>query len=130
MNKISSVSCKKETDTRDNWVTFMFKTKCAYQCFRKQSHIDTCTAAFREFEAQGFEFGEFGFGGNHAHFDANVPKQYSVMVAEIMLKSRSSKRMFEQHPGFRKKIPTRLVLVWIRASSVNRFAESGRIAGV
>ena len=83
----------------------MFKTKCGYYCFRKQSHIDTCTAAFKELEAQGFQFGPFGFGGNHTHFRANIPKRYSVMVAEIMLKSRSSKRMFEQHPGFRKRYP-------------------------
>ncbi len=104
MNEISSVSSK-NVDTRNNWVTFMFKTKCAYQCFRKQSHIDTCTVAFREMERFGFEFGKIGFGGNHAHMRVNVPKRYSVMVAEIMLKSNSSKRMFEQHSGFRKRYP-------------------------
>ena len=83
----------------------MFPTKCRYHCFRKQSHIDTCTDAFRELEACGFEFGAFGFGGNHVHFDANVPKKYSIKVAEIMLKSRSAQRMFEKHPGFRKRYP-------------------------
>ena len=83
----------------------MFPTKCRYNCFLKQSHIDTCTAAFREFEACGFEFGTFGFGGNHVHFQANVPKQYSVQVAEAMLKSRSARRMFEKHPGFHKRYP-------------------------
>lgn len=103
---LSSGSCKKQNvDTRNNWITFMFKTKCAYQCFRKQSHIDTCTAALKEFEANGFEFREIGYGGNHTHFQANIPKKYSVLVAEIMLKSRSSKRMFEQHSGFRKRYP-------------------------
>jgi REP element-mobilizing transposase RayT len=83
----------------------MFVTKRRYRCFLKQSHIDTCTAAFREFESCGFEFGMFGFGGTHVHFQANVPKKYSVTVAEIMLKSRSSMRMFEKHPGFRKRYP-------------------------
>ena len=39
------------------------------------------------------------------HFSVNVPKQYSIEVAEIMLKSRSSKRIFEEHPGFRKRYP-------------------------
>ncbi len=103
---LNSDSAKKpNADTRNNWVTFMFKTKCAYHCFRKQSHMDTCTVAFREFEAHGFEFGEIGYGGNHTHFRVNVPKQYSVMVAEIMLKSRSSMRLFECHPGFRKRYP-------------------------
>jgi len=92
-------------DTRNNWVDFMFVTKCRYNCFLKQSHIDTCTAAFQELEAFGFEFGTFGFAGNHVHFQANVPKKYSVLVAEIMLKSRSSLRMFEKHPGFRKRYP-------------------------
>ena len=83
----------------------MFVTKCRYNCFKKQSHIDTCTAAFRELEGCGFTFGTFGFGGSHAHFQANIPKRYSVQVAEIMLKSRSSRRMFERHPGFRKRYP-------------------------
>ena len=83
----------------------MFTTKCRFYCFRKQSHIDTCEAAFRELEPLGFEFGTIGFAGNHVHFQVDVPKGYSVMVAEIMLKSRSSKRMFEHHPGFRKRYP-------------------------
>ena len=96
-----------ERDTRNNWVTMMFVTKCRYNCFKKQSHINTCTSAFRELEACGFGFGTFGFGGNHTHFQVNIPKQYSVEVAEIMLKSRSSRRMFEQHPGFLKRYPRR-----------------------
>ena len=62
----------------------MFVTKYRYNCFLKQSHIDTCTAAFRELEALGFEFGTLGFAGNHVHFQANVPKKYSVRIAEIM----------------------------------------------
>lgn len=106
MVDLSSGSCKKErVDTRNNWVTFMFKCKCAYFCFLKQSHIDTCTSSFKEFEAQGFELREIGYGGNHVHLQVNVPKRYSVMVAEIMLKSRSSQRMFEKHSGFRKRYP-------------------------
>ena len=92
-------------DTRNNWITIMIVTKCRYNCFLKQSHIDTCTNAFREFETCGFEFGTFGFAGNHVHFQANIPKKYSVQVAEIMLKSRSAQRMFEHHPGFRKRYP-------------------------
>ena len=95
----------KQKDTRNNWVTLMFVTKCRYNCFLKQSHIDTCTAAFRELEAGGFEFGEMGFAGNHVHFEADIPKKYSVQVAEIMLKSLSSRRMFEKHPGFHKRYP-------------------------
>ena len=96
---------KATEDTRNNWVTMMFVTKCRFNCFLKQSHIDTCIAAFREFEASGFEFGTFGFGGNHVHFLVNIPKGYSVQNAEILLKSRSAKRMFETHPGFRKRYP-------------------------
>jgi len=95
----------KQNDVRNNWLDFMFVTKCRFNCFLKQSHIDTCTAAFRELESLGFEFGVFGFGGNHTHFQANVPKKYSVEVAEIMLKSHSAQRMFEKHPGFRKRYP-------------------------
>ena len=83
----------------------MFVTKCRYNCFLKQSHINTCSSAFREFESLGFEFDEFGFGGNHVHFQVNLPKRYSIQIAEIMLKSRSSHRMFENHPGFHKRYP-------------------------
>ena len=92
-------------DTRNNWVTMMFVTKCRFNCFLKQSHIDTCTNAFREFEAKGFEFGTFGFAGNHVHFLVNIPKGYSVQNAEILLKSRSSERIFDAHNGFRKRYP-------------------------
>ena len=104
MDESNSVSYIRP-DKRNNWITFMFKTKYAFQCFRKQSHIDTCTVAFKECEKFGFEFGAFGYGGNHVHFDVNVPKTYSVMEAEIMLKSRSSHAIFTQHPGFRKRYP-------------------------
>ena len=92
-------------DTRNNWVTMMFVTHRRYQCFRKQSHIDTCISAFKELERFGFQFGEFGFAGNHVHFQVDIPKRYSVKQAEIMLKSRSAKKMFEAHPGFRKRYP-------------------------
>ena len=96
---------RKREDTRNNWVTCMFVTKYRYNCFLKQSHIDTCTAAFQEFAQLGFAFGTFGFAGNHVHFLVDVPKRYSIEVAEIMLKARSAKRMFENHPGFRKRYP-------------------------
>ena len=94
-----------EHDTRNNWVTMMFVTKYRYNCFLKQTHIDTCTEAFHELETCGFKFREMGFAGNHTHFLVDIPKKYSVEVAEIMLKSRSSKKMFEKHPGFRKRYP-------------------------
>jgi len=92
-------------DTRNNIITCMFVTKYRYNCFLKQSHIDTCTAAFHELEAFGFAFGTIGFAGNHVHFQVDVPKRYSVQTAETMLKSRSAMRMFENHPGFRKRYP-------------------------
>ena len=94
-----------KSDTRNNWVTMMFVTKCRFNCFLKQSHIDTCTNAFLEFKASGFEFGTFGFAGNHVHFLVNIPKGYSIQNAEILLKSRSARRIFESHPGFRKRYP-------------------------
>ena len=58
-----------------------------------------------ELESLGFEFGEFGFAWDHVHFQVNIPKKYSIQDAEVMLKSRSAKRMFEKHPGFRKRYP-------------------------
>jgi len=106
MENVSSGCYKKLMgDTRNNWVTMMFVTKKRYMCFRKQSHINTCAESFRELERFGFEFGDFGFAGNHVHFQTNVPKKYSLEDAEIMLKSRSAKRIFEKHPGFRKRYP-------------------------
>ena len=102
---ISGSHKKPAVDTRNNWVTMMFKTKCNFNCFGKQSHIDTCTQAFRDFEHLGFEFRDFGFGGSHVHFPVNVPKRYSIEAAETMLKSYSSKKMFEKHPGFHKRYP-------------------------
>jgi len=61
--------------------------------------------SFRELERFGFEFGDFGFAGCHVHFPVNIPKKYSVEEAEIMLKSWSSKWMFEKHLGFCKRYP-------------------------
>jgi hypothetical protein len=106
MSIVCSGSHKKPAaDTRNNWVTMMFKTKCNFNCFEKQSPINTCTQALRDFERLGFEFRDFGFGGSHVHFPANVPKKYSIQTAEIMLKSYSSRKMFEAHPGFHKRYP-------------------------
>ena len=103
---ITSGSYKKSVgDTRNNWVTMMLVTKYRFNCFRKQSHIETCKQAFHELERFGFAFGDFGFAGTHVHFQVNIPKRYSVQDAEIMLKSRSAQRMFERHPGFRKRYP-------------------------
>ena len=53
----------------------------------------------------GFEFKDFGFAGNHVHFQVNLPKKYSIQDAQVMLKSWSAKHMFESHPGFRKRYP-------------------------
>ena len=92
-------------DTRNNWVTMMFKCKKAYNCLRKQTVMDDCTSALMEFKELGFEYSEIGYGGNHVHFSVNIPKKYSVLVAQIMLKSRTSKRIFEKHPNFRKRYP-------------------------
>ena len=97
----------KQNDTRNNWVTMMFVCKYRYNCLRKQSVMNDCEAAFREFEAFGFKLGPIGFGGNHTHFRVDVPKRYSLEVAETMLKSRSSKRIFEKHPNFLKRYPRR-----------------------
>ena len=86
-------------------MTFQFVTKCRYNCFRRQSVIDTCIAGFKELESFGFEFGEMGFPLNHAHLALNLPKKYSVHDALVMLKNHSAKRIFAEHPGFRKCYP-------------------------
>ena len=95
----------KTIDTRHNWMTLQFVTKCRYNCFRRQSVIDSCIAGLKELERFGFEFGEMGFPLNHAHLAINLPKKYSVQDALIMLKGYSAKRIFAEHPGFRKRYP-------------------------
>ena len=92
-------------DTRNNWITLQFVTKCRYKCFRRQSVIDSCIIGFKELEAFGFEFGEMAFPLNHVHISLNLPKKYSVQNAIIMLKGYSTKRIFAEHPGFRKRYP-------------------------
>jgi len=72
----------------------MFTTKCRFNCFRKQSHINTCTQAFRDLERFGFEFGDFGFAGNHVHFPVNVPKKYSLKDAAANNNVKSEKESF------------------------------------
>ena len=104
-NNYNPLRKTRSKDTRNNWITMMFVCKCRYNCLRKQSVMNDCEAAFREFESLGFEFGPIGFGGNHTHFRVNPPKRYSIEQVEIMLKSRSSMRIFEKHPNFRKRYP-------------------------
>ena len=106
MNIVSSGCSKKIAgDTRNNWVTMLFVTKNRYNCFKKQQHITTCTQAFHEMERYGYEFGDFGFAWNHVHFQVNIPKRYSLQTAEIMMKSYTSRCMFETHQGFRRRYP-------------------------
>jgi REP element-mobilizing transposase RayT len=92
-------------DTRNSWHMFMFVAKCRYTVFGKQKTIDACVEGFRSLEALGFGFREMGFAGNHVHFSVNVPKRYSVMEAEIMLKGRSAQCIFARIPNFRKRYP-------------------------
>ena len=99
------ISMTRQKDTRNNWMTFQFVTKCRYNCFRRQSVIDTCIEGFKELEAFGFEFGEMAFPIDHAHLSLNLPKKYSLQDALIMLKGNSAKKIFAEHPGFRKRYP-------------------------
>ena len=61
--------------------------------------------SYYDLECHGFAFGELGFAEDHVHLQVNVPKRYSIQSAEIMLKSHSAMKMFEAHPGFRKRYP-------------------------
>ena len=97
----------KNEDTRNNWVMFMFVTHKRKNNFRKESTQKTCEAGLRENEKHGFKFGPIGFGGTHVHFRADIPKRYSVMQAEIMLKRSSAARIFTEIPGFLKLYPDR-----------------------
>jgi REP element-mobilizing transposase RayT len=92
-------------DTRNNWVTMMFVTRNRYNYFRKQIYIDVCIQAFHDLERFGFQFDDFGFALNHVHFLLNIPKQYSIQTAEIMLNSYTARKMFETFSGFRKRYP-------------------------
>jgi len=103
MENVNGVDPKKKImdDTRNNWVTMMFTTKKGYNCFGKQSHIDTCTQAFRDLERFGFEFGDLGFTMNHVHYFVNIPKRYFFFQnAENIFKSNSAKKMVENSLDF------------------------------
>ena len=96
---------KGRADTRNSWHEIVLVAKCRYNVFRKQKTIDACVAGFRELEAFGFKFGQMGFAGTHIHLSVDIPKRYSVQGAEIMLKSRSARRIFAEIPNFRKRYP-------------------------
>ena len=93
----------RQNDTRNNWITLQILPKCRFKCFRRQRVIDSCVAGFKELEAFGFEFGEMAFPIDHAHLSLNLPKKYSMQDALIMLKGHSAKKIFAEHPGFRKR---------------------------
>ena len=95
----------RKKDTRNTWLTLQFVTKCRFNCFRRQSVIDSCIVGFKDLERFGFEFGEMSFPFNHVHLSLNLPKKYSLSNAIGMLKSYSAKRIFAEHPGFRKRYP-------------------------
>lgn len=96
---------KSRIDTRNSWHEFMFVSKCRYNVFRKQKTIDACVEGFMGLEAFGLRFGQIGFAGTHVHLSVNIPKRYSVLQTEIMLKSRSSRLIFARIPNFRKRYP-------------------------
>ncbi len=95
----------RKLDTRNNWITLQILPKCRYKCFRRQSVIDSCIAGFKELEAFGFKFGEMAFPIDHVHISMDLPKKYSVQDALVMLKDHSAKKIFAEHPGFRKRYP-------------------------
>jgi len=104
-NFVSGSSKRQRIDTRCDWTVFMFVSHCRYNVFRKESTQKACEAGLRENEKYGFKFGPIGFGGNHIHFRVDVPKRYSKMQAEIMLKRSSAVRIFMEIPGFLKRYP-------------------------
>lgn len=59
----------------------------------------------KELERFGFEFGEMNFPLNHVHLSLNLPKKYRLSDAITMIKSWSAKKIFTEHPGFRKRYP-------------------------
>jgi len=98
---------RKGEDTRNDWTMFMFVTHKRKDNFRKLSHQQICEAGLRENEKHGFRFGPIGFGGSHVHFRVDVPKRYSKLQAEIMLKRSSAARIFREKPNFLKLYPDR-----------------------
>ena len=103
----SSKRYRKGGDTRNDWTLFMFVTHKRKNNFRKESTQCACEAGFREIEKFGFKFGPIGFGGTHVHLRVDVPKRYSKMQAEIMLKRSSAARIFAEKPNFLKLYPDR-----------------------
>ncbi len=89
-------------DTRNNWLVFLFVSKCRKNVFRKQSTINVFLSALQEAKRWGYAFREVGFGVSHVHFEVNVPSEYSVDSAVAFLKSFTARRVFAAKPNFRK----------------------------
>ncbi len=92
-------------DTRNNWLVFLFVSKCRKNVFRKQSTQNALLNALDEAKKWGYRFGVVGFGGTHIHFEVDVPSKYSVDSAEAFLKSFTARRIFAAKPNFRKLYP-------------------------
>ena len=111
---VKSGGYKKPTkDTRNNWVTMMFVTHNRYMCFRKQSHINTCLEALRECEQFGFEFGEFGFGGNHCSFSGEHPETLFYTRCGGYLEITKCKKDFSETSWVQEAISTWRFLEWL-----------------
>ncbi len=106
-NFVSGSSKRYRQDTRNDWTMFMFVSHKRKNVFRKESTQKICEAGFRELEKYGFTFGRIGFGGTHVHLSVDVPKRYSKLQAEIMLKRSSATRIFTEKPNFLKLYPDR-----------------------
>ena len=89
-------------DTRSNWMVFLFVTKHRRKALCKQSTQNVFLSALEETKKWGYLYREVGFGGNHVHFEINLPSKYSVDSAEAFLKSFTARRIFEAKPNFRK----------------------------
>jgi hypothetical protein len=106
MDFVYSGSSKKIAGgTHNNWVTMIFVTPNKYNCFRKQIYIDIYTQAFHDLERFGFEFSDFGFTMSHVNFLVNIPKRYSIQIAEITLKSYTVRKMLRSFWNFGNDIP-------------------------
>lgn len=93
---------KLDGDSRNNWLVFLFVSKCRKNVFRKQSTINAFLNALQEATHWGYRFRETGFGGSHVHFEVDVPSKYSVDSAVAFLKSFTARRIFKMKPNFRK----------------------------
>ena len=108
MEAVVSEAFESMPQGRYNWQHLMLRTKYSFRLFRNPKTMANVKKAFEEVEqAFGFKIRELGFGEDqaHVHMVVEVPSKFSMSQVLQIFKVHSSRRVFEQSEGLRKRYP-------------------------